>query len=358
MTLESRLSTLHQLAAHLRAGEDEFLTALQTRTEFNNKWFTLENQQASLNAIVAEFLDEEKLNDWLSRYKIIPIAGDGFVPQPGPDGEGQKTVGLVLAGNIPLVGFHDILCVYVAGHKAMLKLSSKDEYVLPYLLKLLAKFDEAAADYFNIVEKLEGYDAVIATGSNNSARYFETYFRKVPNIIRKNRNAVAVLSGKETEEEMRALGHDVFQYFGLGCRNVSKLYVPEGYDLDPLLHVFHEWKTMQNHTKWKNNFDYNYALTTLNKGSFHLTGPLMVIENEAITSRIGTLHFEYYSDDKGVAISLDARKEEIQLVVHQPDFLETALPTFVFGAAQRPGLADYADGVDTLIFLFSLYGEK
>lgn len=354
MTLQSRLSTLHQLAAHLKAGEDEFLTALQTRTEYNNKWFTLEHQQASLNAIVHEFLDEDKLNAWLSGYKIIPIAGDGFVPQPGPDGEGQKTVGLVLAGNIPLVGFHDILCVYVAGHKAQVKLSSKDEYVLPYLLKLLAKFDEEAAGYFDLVDQLNGYDAVIATGSNNSARYFETYFAKVPHIIRKNRNAVAVLSGTETEEELRALGRDVFQYFGLGCRNVSKLYVPEGYDFDPLLHVFHEWKTLQNHPKWKNNFDYNYALQTLNKESFHLTGPLMVLEDEAIASRIGTLHFEYYADQASLAIELNARREEIQLVVQPPGFLNILLPTFPFGEAQQPALGDYADGVDTMEFLFGL----
>lgn len=354
MTLQSRLSTLHQLAAHLRAGEDEFLSALQARTEYHNGWFTPENQQASLNAIVEEFLHEDKLNAWLSGYKIIPIAGEGFLPQPGPDGEGQKTVGLVLAGNIPLVGFHDILCVYVAGHKAQIKLSSKDEYVLPYLLRLLAKFDEAAEAYFQLVDKMEGYDAVIATGSNNSARYFETYFAKVPNIIRKNRNAVAVLSGTETEAEMRALGHDVFQYFGLGCRNVSKLYVPAGYDFNPLLHVFHEWKTLQNHTKWKNNFDYNYALTTLNKESFHLTGPLMVLEDPAITSRIGTLHFEYYTDKAVLEAELADRAEEIQLVVCQPGYLETALPTFAFGAAQRPGLADYADGVDTLAFLLGV----
>ncbi len=351
MTLQARLSTLHQLAAHLTGPEDEFLTALQKRTEFNNAWFTLANQQASVKAIAEEFLAEEKLAAWLNGYKIIPVAGEGFVPQPGPNGEGQKTVGLVLAGNIPLVGFHDILCVYVAGHKAQIKLSSKDEYVLPYLLKLLARFDERAADYFELVDKLDGYEAVIATGSNNSARYFETYFAKVPHIIRKNRNAVAVLSGEETEEQMRALGNDVFQYFGLGCRNVSKLYVPEGYDFDPLLHVFHEWKTLQNHTKWKNNFDYNYALTTLNKESFHLTGPLMVLENKAIPSRIGTLHFEYYTDKAALETRLNAQQEEIQLAVAPPDFLHLDLPLFTFGEAQQPALYDYADGVDTLAFL-------
>lgn len=354
MTLKARQATLHQLAAHLTGPEDEFLTALQKRTEYHNAWFTLENQQASIKAIAEEFLAEDKLSAWLNGYKIIPIAGEGFVPQPGPDGEGQKTVGLVLAGNIPLVGFHDILCVYVAGHKARIKLSSKDEYVLPYLLKLLAKFDETAADYFEIVDKLDGYDAVIATGSNNSARYFETYFRNVPHIIRKNRNAVAVLSGEESEEEMRALGNDIFQYFGLGCRNVSKLYVPEGYDFDPLLHILHEWKTLQNHTKWKNNFDYNYALQTLNKESFHLSGPLMVLENEAIPSRIGTLHFEYYTDVTALVDKLEGLREEIQLVAAASGFPDTSLPTFAFGEAQRPGLGDYADGVDTLAFLVGL----
>ena len=354
MTLQSRLTTLHRLAAHLSGPEDEFLTALQKRTEFNNAWFTLPNQRASLAAIAEEFLTEEKLATWLNRYKIIPIAGEGFVPQPGPDGEGQKTVGLVLAGNIPLVGFHDILCVYVAGHKAQIKLSGKDEYVLPYLLELLAKFDERAAAYFQVVDKLADYDAVIATGSNNSARYFETYFAKVPHIIRKNRNAVAVLSGEETEAEMRALGNDVFQYFGLGCRNVSKLYLPAGYDFDPLLHVFHEWKELQNHAKWKNNFDYNYALTTLNKESFHLTGPLMVLEEKAITSRIATLHFEYYEDTAMLAEELNARRADIQLVVAPADFPAIAPPVLAFGEAQRPELSDYADGVDTLGFLLSL----
>lgn len=351
MTLQDRLTTLIALGDHLRAADDEFLEALQKRTEFNNAWFTLANQKASVKAIADEFLSEDKLKGWVSAYKITPFASEPFFPEPME----RKSVGLVLAGNIPLVGFHDILCVFVAGHKAQVKLSSKDEYVLPYLIKLLAKFDERAAEYFDIVPVLKGYDAVIATGSNNSARYFETYFGKVPNIIRKNRNAVAVLSGKETEEEMRGLGNDVFQYFGLGCRNVSKLYAPAGYDLDPLLHVFHEWKELQNHVKWKNNFDYNYALTTLNKESFHLTGPLMVLEEKAIASRIATLHFEYYEDKAVLETELTQREEEIQLIVAQPDYL--SLDTFAFGEAQQPALADYADGVDTLAFLLGLQME-
>lgn len=348
MNLQDRLSTLIALGDHLRSETDEFLEALQKRTEFNNPWFTLANQKASVKAIAEEFLDEDKLKGWVSGYKITPIADAPFFPEPTE----PKTVGLVLAGNIPLVGFHDILCVYVSGHKAQIKLSSKDEYVLPYLLKLLAKFDERAEGHFDIVSQLKNFDAVIATGSNNSARYFETYFSKYPHIIRKNRNAVAVLSGEETEDEFRALGHDIFRYFGLGCRNVSKLYVPEGYAFQPLLETLHEWKELQNHSKWKNNFDYNYALTTLNKESFHLTGPLMILEDQAITSRIATLHFENYQDKTALEKELTGRAEEIQLIVARPGFL--ALPTFAFGEAQQPALADYADGVDTLAFLLGL----
>lgn len=342
LSLAERIDTLVALGDYLYEGNDEFLEALQKRTEFNNAWFTLANQQAALEAIRDQFLDRDKLNAWVANYPNI-------APATSP----PKTVGLVLAGNIPLVGFHDILCVYIAGHRAQIKLSSKDAYVLPYLLKKLADFNPAAAAYFDVGDKLSKFDAVIATGSDNSARYFEAYFGKYPHIIRKNRNAVAVLSGKETTEELRALGQDVFRYFGLGCRNVSKLYAPEGYDFQPLLEVLHEWKELQNHTKWKNNFDYNYALTTLNKESFHLTGPLMLLEEDAIVSRIATLHFSYYSDIAALEAELAARAEQIQLVVAQAGLLD-GVTTFGFGEAQAPGLGDYADGVDTLGFLVGL----
>lgn len=349
MTLEERIFTLLQLGEYLRAGEDEFLAALQQRTEFNNAWFTLANQQAALTAIAEEFLQEAPLRAWLQNYSFAPAAA----PNAERSDLGKpKNIGLILAGNIPLVGFHDLLCVYLAGHRSLIKLSSKDPYVLPYLLKLLGQFDDGASDYFQVVEKLTGFDAVIATGSNNSARYFEAYFGKVPNIIRRNRNAVAVLSGQETAADLRALGDDVFRYFGLGCRNVAKLYAPKSYDFQPLLEIFHEWKELQNHTKWKNNFDYNFALTTLNKESFHLTGPLMLLESEVITSRIATLHFERYTDLPELELELERRKEEIQLIVAQPGLLKQ--PSFPFGKAQQPGLADYADGVDTMKFLAEL----
>jgi hypothetical protein len=347
MTLQERIDAMVALGDHLRRDDDEFLAALQKRTQFHNEWFTLEHQRASMMAIAETFLDREKLEAWVSNYALP----DG--PSPKAFGAtSPKTIGLVLAGNIPLVGFHDVLCVFIAGHRSLIKLSSKDEYVMPYLLKLLAKFDERAEAYFSITDRLEGFDAVIATGSNNSSRYFEAYFGRFPNVIRKNRNAVAVLRGDETTDDFRALGRDIFEYFGLGCRNVSKLYVPSNYDFDPLLEVLHDWRTLQNHTKWKNNFDYNYALTTLNKENLYLSGPLMIVENDQIASRIATLHFSRYDDVAALEKELRSRREEIQLIAAPEGFL--SLPSFRFGCAQRPGLDDYADGVDTMEFLQTL----
>lgn len=343
MTLQERIDAMVALGDYLRRDDDEFLAALQKRTLFHNDWFTLDNQRSSLMAIAEVFLDREKLEAWVSDY----APSDGSAPAPSP-----KNIGLVMAGNIPLVGFHDVLCVFVSGHRSLIKLSSKDEYVLPYLLKLLAKFDARAEDYFAITDRLEDFDAVIATGSNNSSRYFEAYFSRYPHVIRKNRNAVAVLRGDETEDDFRALGRDIFEYFGLGCRNVSKLYVPRGYNFNPLLEVLHEWKTLQNHTKWKNNFDYNYALTTLNKENFYLSGPLMLVENDQIASRIATLHYDIYDDLPSLEQELRNRRKEIQLIAAPEDHL--SLPSFAFGRAQRPGLSDYADGVDTMAFLSDL----
>lgn len=339
MTLDDRLAVLGRLAHYLNGPEDEYLAALQQRTAFNNGWLTVEHQQSALRAIVDAFLDPDKLKGWAADYNLSDLR------EP-------HTVGLVLAGNIPLVGFHDILSVFVAGHRAQIKPSSKDPYVLPYLLKLLEKFDPAAADYFTIVENLKGFDAIIATGSNNSARYFEAYFGKYPHIIRRNRNAVAVLTGKESKDDLRRLGEDVFTYFGLGCRSVSKIYVPVDYDFTDLLEVFHAWKAYQNHTKWKNNFDYNFALLTLNQEDFLHNGAVILRQSDELASHIAGLYYEEYLDNSLLEIQLQERAEEIQLIVARPDLLD--LPTFDFGQAQRPGLRDYADGVDTMAFLAEL----
>ena len=338
MKLEDRIAVLDQLGRQLRE-EDEFLTALMKRTTFHNGWFTLAAQERALRAVANEFLNGDRLREWVAAYPNLH--------SPAP--RRQQTVGLVLAGNIPLVGLHDIVAVFLAGHGAQIKLSSKDPYVLPYLLRQLVKIDPATEPYFEVVENLHDFDAIIATGSNNSSRYFEAYFGKYPHIIRRNRNAVAVLTGDESREELHRLGDDIFSYFGLGCRNVSKLYVPRDYDFAPLLEELHAWKELQNHTKWKNNFDYNFALLTLNKEAFLHNGAVILREDEGLASHIAGLYYAYYADLGAAAQEIRDRAGEIQLVVARPGTLP--LPTFDFGSAQQPALTDYADGVDTLAFL-------
>lgn len=341
MTQNERIDLLVRLGDHLLKNEDEFLKALMSRTHFNNQWFTLENQELSLKSIAENFLTATKLNAWLANYqRLEPIS--------------PKRVGLVLAGNIPMVGFHDILCVFVAGHYAIVKLSSKDEFILPYLFKLMGQWDSRAIPYFTIVDRLEQFDSVIATGSNNSARYFEAYFGKYPHIIRKNRNGVAVLTGEESKEELHELGKDVFRYFGLGCRNVAKLYVPQGYDFDLLLTALHEFRDIIRHNKYKNNFDYNYAMYLLNKEPFLANGCVQLREDATISSRIANLNYEYYHDLEALEEHLKQIAEAVQCVVAKPGVL--GVPSIPFGKAQEPDLGDYADGVDTLAFLESLGG--
>lgn len=338
MTLQDRISALVQLGEHLK-GKDEFLEAIMKRAEFNNGWFTIKNQQMAIDAIANEFLAKEKLETWISHYTF-------------DENQRTQTIGLILAGNIPLVGFQDVLCVFVAGHRCQIKLSDKDKFLLPYLIKLLEKFNPACAAYFNIVEKLKDFDAIIATGSNNSARYFEAYFGKYPNIIRKNRNAVAVLKGTETAEDFVALGKDVFNYFGLGCRNVAKVYLPKGYEFTPLLEGLHEYKEIVLHSKYKNNFDYSYALMILNKVKFEANGCIIMTEHETMASGIANLFYEYYEDEEALHQKLSAEKAQIQVVVGRLDW--TDLPVAGFGKAQEPTLLDYADGVDVMVFLLGL----
>ncbi len=339
MQLEERKEALAQLGERLRK-EDDYLQAVMHRTQFNNPWFTMENQQQALDAISDKFLRRERLTAWLKDYDLPEIS------QP------RSSVGLVMAGNIPLVGFHDLLCVFVAGHHAMIKLSDKDQYLLPYLLKLLRQIDERTGPYFTIAERLKGFDAVIATGSNNSSRYFDYYFGRYPNIIRRNRNAVAVLSGEESREELRALGRDVFRYFGLGCRNVSKVYVPKDYSFEPLLETLHEFNEIILHNRYKNNFDYNYAVHVLNKWRYMANGCILLSENSALQSPIGSLHYEYYTDLPALESEIAHRRKEIQCVVSGKDL--TGARVLPFGKAQEPELWDYADGVDTLAFLIGL----
>ncbi len=284
-------------------------------------------------------LRPEQLSGWWENYALTePVQ--------------QQRIGLVLAGNLPLVGFHDLLCVFASGHRAVIKLSDKDPYLLPAVLRALRQVAPESESYFSIVDKLKGFDAVIATGSNNTARYFEAYFGKYPHVIRRNRNGVAVLTGNESSKELLALGRDIFDYFGLGCRNVAKLYVPEDYDFKPLLEALHEYRQIVNHTKYKNNFDYNYALYLLNKVEYLANGCIILTQNTSLQSPIACLHYEYYSSTDALATELSEIKEQIQLIVGPS--LVTDVPTFPYGSAQEPSLFDYADGVDTMAFLLQL----
>ena len=332
MRLKERIDLMVRLGEHILAG-DELLEAWMSRTYHNNKWFTLENQKDSANAIATRFLNRANLEKWTADYSLEP--------------KESKSVGLILAGNIPMVGFHDVLSTFIAGHKTQVKLSDKDPFVLLYLFELMAKWVPESSDYFKIVDKLKDFDAVIATGSNNTARYFNSYFKHVPNIIRANRSSVAVLDGAETADHVSALGNDIFRYFGLGCRNVSKLYVPEGYDFQFLMEGLHEFRKIVLNDKYKNNFDYNYALFEINGTPYINNGCLLLLEDASLHSRIASLHYEFYKDEEDLKGKMETIKSDLQCAVSR-----TGEGGFIpFGKAQEPELWDYADGVDTLKFL-------
>lgn len=339
MNITERISVLEQLA-HKIDQSNESLEGVVQLAYRKNPWFTPANTWQSLNAIKEEFLNAEKLNAWISQY---PLNDDSKV----------HTIGMVLAGNIPLVGWHDIMCCFVSGNKSMLKFSEKDNVLIPYLLEQMKEIDTRASDYFLVVDKLKDFDAVIATGSNNTSKYFEHYFGKYPNIIRANRNSVAVLTGEESDADVLALGDDIFGYFGLGCRNVSACFVKEGLDWNRYLEIWHEqYKELAHHNKYKNNFDHNISLFILNKELFLNNGCLIIKEDENIASRIASMHYQYYDSEATLSAMLKERAEQIQCVVAAKDY--DAVRTVGWGQAQQPSLSDYADGVDTMQFLTSL----
>ena len=333
---EERIGALVQLGEYI-AGFDERLEAHMKRAEHNNPWFTLANQHHALQEIATHFLDRGKLTSWLEDYESP---------------ESTRNVGIIAAGNIPLVAFHDVLCSFVAGHTTQIKLSDRDKYLLPFIVKKLDEILPGTASRIMFVERLKGFDAVIATGSNNSARYFEQYFGKYPNIIRKNRNGVAVISGDESVDDLEGIADDVFMYFGLGCRNVSHIKVPNGYDLEKLKAGFEKYAGVADHNKFKNNFDYNLAICILNQDVHTDLGNIVVIPSESLISPVGCLYYSEYSSIKDVSRELMQKQNDIQCVVSHASI--PSVTTVPPGMAQRPELADYADGVDTMRFLTTL----
>lgn len=299
----------------------------------HNGWFTESEVYFSIQSW-AKALTQDNLDTWLSAYDISEKT--------------PKTVGLILAGNVPLVGFHDFLSVLITGHKALVKTSSNDKQLLPFLAEYLARVEPSLNDRIEFTDqKLQGFDAVIATGSNNTARYFEYYFKDKPSIIRKNRNSVAVLNGTETHEELVELGKDIFTYFGLGCRNVSKVFVPKDYDFEKLFRAMYEYSDIIHNQKYINNYDYNKAVFLMSNFLVLDNGFLILKEDTSYSSPISAVFYEYYSDLENIKKRLSQDNDLIQCVVSK-DLIENSV---AFGQTQLPKLWDYADNVDTVAFL-------
>jgi hypothetical protein len=330
MKLQKRIDLLVQLGNYIKQNGEEWQAAKHTAS-VQNGWFTPEFIDLAANNIVEQFLQEDKLRAWAAQYHL----NDNIAP---------KNVGIVMAGNIPLVGFHDFLCVFICGHKQTIKLSSKDNVLLKHLIQKLYTWDEKLDDHISFAEILKGCDAYIATGSNNTARYFDYYFSKYPSIIRHNRTSVAVLKGNETTAELEKLSDDIHVYFGLGCRNVTKIFVPEGYDFVPLLGSFHRYKYFADHHKYKNNYDYNLTIQLMNNRFYMTNESTLLVKSNDNFSPISQLNYDFYPEINPLLESLK-NSSEIQCVAG------IQIP---FGQAQYPSLTDYADGIDTVEFLLTL----
>ncbi len=314
---------------------DRMVNLIQQSQSYNG-WFTEENVYFSLESW-SKALTEENLSKWLENYDFSKV-------QP-------KNVGLILAGNIPLVGFHDLLSVLISGHNAIVKLSSNDQQLIKFMVDYLVALDNRFATKVTFVEgKLENFDAVIATGSNNTARYFEYYFNSKPNIIRKNRNSVAILTGNETKEELIALSEDIFRYFGLGCRNVSKLFIPKEYDFILFFEAMFTQGDVIHYEKYANNYDYNKAVFLMSNFKLLDNEFLLLKEDEGYASPIGSLFYEKYDSLDELHARLKNDEEKIQCIVSK----ELKSHHIPFGKTQKPELWDYADNVDTLLFLINI----
>jgi hypothetical protein len=338
MTLKERIELFSELGSiiidSVQNGKGDYsgkLNELIEKQQFINSWFTPEYVRTALLSIATE-LNTQYLTRWTGAYPFSENTANPF------------KVGLIFAGNIPLAGFHDFLSVLISGNNLIAKTSTKDPDLIPFLGEVLCSLDTRFNKAIVFTEgTLSGFDAVIATGSNNSSRYFEYYFGKYPHIIRKNRNSIAVITGEETESELEDLGKDIFTYFGLGCRNVSKIYVPEDYDVSALAGKWEAYSNCINHSKYANNYDYNKAIYLVNKQAFIDTGFLLVKEDANLSSPVSVLNFEYYRSEEKLKEKTGILSDKIQCIVGREN-----IP---FGQAQLPHLWDYADGIDTLDFM-------
>ncbi|WP_184550266.1 acyl-CoA reductase [Mucilaginibacter sp. FT3.2] len=338
INIKNSINSFSSLGKQLIAPDAQLMNIIEDE-RYHNAWFTPESVLEAVTAI-GKMLNETDLQTWLSKYDLNKAAAN-------------KKVGLILAGNIPLVGFHDVLCVLASGNHALIKASSQDARLIKTVLERLVAIDGSFANQFSFVERLADFDAIIATGSNNSSRYFDYYFGKVPNIIRKNRNSIALLTGDETAEQLFNLGHDIFDYYGLGCRNVSKLLVPKNYIFNFFFESIEDHKAIIHHHKYNNNYDYNKSIYLVNSDKHLDNGFLMLKEDERLASPLAVLYFAYYDDLASAQQTLEQQNENIQCVVtNAPINLPNQVVTF--GQSQQPALWDYADGIDTMDFLSNL----
>jgi hypothetical protein len=342
MNLPQRVSAFIQLGELLgkvseNPQESDWFPAYE-QAQAENRWFTFENISIALRGI-SEMLEAEKVENWLSNYSAIPETG-------------SKKVSLIMAGNLPLVGFHDLLCVLISGNKAVVKASSLDQVLTKKLVETLVGIEPSFEVAVELVDgRMEGFTHVIATGSDNSARYFEYYFGKYPNIIRKNRNSIAIINGDESLDELRALGKDIFRYFGLGCRNVSKVYLSDKMSPEMFLATLEDWNPIGNHSKYFNNYEYHKAIYLVEKMAHLDNGFLLLRDEPSLGCPVGVLHFQAYSTLDQMKAEVKIHEDQIQCVVASDKLgIDNSVP---FGKAQSPELWDYADGVDTMAFLLA-----
>ena len=304
--------------------------------KLNNPWFTDQNMKVNLS-YWAEKLNKYDLTQWMNNYDTMNVS--------------SKNVAIIMAGNIPLVGFHDFLSVFLSGHNSIIKLSSNDKHILPFLTNLMISINNELSKKIIYIEgKLQGYDAVIATGSNNTSRYFEYYFKNKKSIIRKNRNSIAVLDGSENEDDLSLLGDDIFTYFGLGCRSISKLYVPENYCFDLFFNSIFKWNDLINSHKYANNYDYNKAIYLMSEYKFFDNGFFMVKEGSELHSPISTINYEFYNDISTLKQKIKDDEKDIQCIVSNTE-IENKIN---FGETQKPSLSQYADNIDVVEFLLTI----
>ncbi|MBX2921217.1 MAG: acyl-CoA reductase [Chitinophagaceae bacterium] len=331
MNLQERIEIAARLKDYILS-DDIHWKNIQQRAAENNAWFIPEFIAHAVRQIACNYLDEAKLEEWAQYYAIPPLPSKVY------------NVGVVMAGNIPLVGFFDFLCVFINGHTQTIKCSSKDNILLKHLVDRMTEWNEKVSECVKFEERLKGCDAYIATGSNNTARYFDYYFGKYPHIIRKNRTSVAIVRGNETTAELEKLSDDVYMYFGMGCRNVTKIYVPQQYDFVSLLDAFRRYDYLIENHKYKHNYDFNLAMHIVNQKFYMTNGSILLSENQSPFSPISQLNYEFYVNPGDIYAHLNP--DEIQCI--------TGIEKLPLGQAQAPTLYDYADGIDTMAFLKNL----